>query len=376
MAKITSYPFDNRISGDDTLLGTDTSTRQTSQFSISSIQSFIIENGDVIVGTGTKDTIPIFTDFQGTVGDSIITYNNTITPAITVGGRLVVTGDLIVNSRSTFTGYAKFNGPVRDATNSSGTAGQVLSSTGTGTVEWASATGLGIGGSGTINTIPLFTGATTLGDSQITQDALGQEVIVGTRLKVENIAVFEDEVIFEDEVVFEGQLDVQDILLDGSGDAGAAGQLLSSTGTGTAWVDSTSTDLKQADVIFSKQSMLSLNGGGTLTLLQAPGAGKLLAVLNVILYVDYNTTTYNFVNTGISDNISFYVGSDQSRGINTTILNSTSDKYVSYDFPNSDVNSDIQPNVSFSIQSSSGVTVSTGDSPVKFSILYREVVLP
>jgi len=42
-----------------------------------------------------------------------------------------------VGNRSTFAGYARFNGEVRDAANSSGTAGQVLSSTGAGTVAWA-----------------------------------------------------------------------------------------------------------------------------------------------------------------------------------------------------------------------------------------------
>jgi len=136
------------------------------------------------------------------------------------------------------------------------------------------------------------------------------------------------------------------------------------------------TDLKQLDITLTSSELVSLNGGGTLSLIPAPGAGKLLAVLNVILYLDYNSVAYNFAATGLSDGVNFYIGTDKSRVISPTILNSVADKYVSYDFPNTDINTDIQPNVAFTIQASAGMTVSQGNSPLKLSILYREVLLP
>jgi len=138
----------------------------------------------------------------------------------------------------------------------------------------------------------------------------------------------------------------------------------------------TRNDLKVVDVTLSPAEVISFNGGNTISLIPAPGAGKLLAVLNVILFLDYNSLPYNFVAGGISDGVNFYIGTDKSRSINSTILNSIAAQYVSYDFPNSDVNTDIQPNVAFTIQASAGMTVSQGNSPLKLSILYREVVLP
>jgi len=146
MAKISTYPYDNSISGSDTLVGTDYSTRQTKQFGLGSIQSWLISSGSVITGGGTLNTIAMFTPDGQTVGDSIITYDDTFVPVITVGGRLVTSGDLIVNGRGSFSGdYVRFDCPIevreelKDSLNSSGTAGQVLSSTGTG-VQWTSDT--------------------------------------------------------------------------------------------------------------------------------------------------------------------------------------------------------------------------------------------
>tara|TARA_R100001480_G_scaffold145_2_gene345 strand:- start:1820 stop:2950 length:1131 start_codon:yes stop_codon:yes gene_type:complete len=269
MAKITSYPFDNSINTGDTLVGTDASTRQTSQFSIGSIQNFIIENGDVITGTGTKDTIPIFTDSQGTVGDSIITYNSAGGAGndfMEIGGTNVGNNggagfvstaqfsgiDLFIQNISAFgsgnvsllggviigdqaTDILQITSKVNDSTGTSSTAaGEVLVSNASGQLVWASVPGGAVVGSGTLNTIPLFTpDGTTLGDSQITQDAGANEVTIGSRLRVI------DEAEFENEAIFEGAIDVRSTILDGTSLAGTNGQLLSSTGTGVSWVDDT-----------------------------------------------------------------------------------------------------------------------------------------
>ena len=126
-----------------------------------------------ISGGGTVNTIPVFTPDGSTIGDSIVTQDSVI-PQLTVNGELRVTtstyvssdltvdgntilsGDLqigdqatdvlLVNSETEFNanvvfdqpGYVEIRGAVADNTSSPGTAGQVLSSTGT-TVEWIDA---------------------------------------------------------------------------------------------------------------------------------------------------------------------------------------------------------------------------------------------
>ena len=74
--------------------------------------------------------------------------------------------------------------------------------------------GIGIGGSGTINTVPIFkTDTTTIGNSIIAQDSGASQIKVS------------------------GNFWATGKLLDSGGDAGTAGQLLSSTGSLTNWID-------------------------------------------------------------------------------------------------------------------------------------------
>lgn len=103
----------------------------------------------------------------------------------------------------------------------------------------------------------------------------------------------------------------------------------------------------------------------------------MIAVQNVIYFLDYDSIAYNFVYPGIPDVVAFKIGtSTTSQNLNSsTDLNVTTDKYVSFDFPNNDENDDIQANVAFTLDATSGVTVSQGNSPVKLSILYRNVNL-
>ena len=71
----------------------------------------------------------------------------------------------------------------------------------------------GLGGSGTANKITRWTGSSALGDSIITQESDASAVTVA------------------------GGLSVTGYLKDSSGDSGTSAQLLSSTGTGTNWID-------------------------------------------------------------------------------------------------------------------------------------------
>ncbi len=176
MAIIYSYPEKTSPSGGDFLVITDSeqpapNKNRTKSLTLDNLASYVVSSTSGITGGGTLNTIAMFTPNGQKIGDSIMTYS-TGPDKITVGGRLNITGDLIVDSRSTFAGYARFNGEVRDAANSPGAAGQVLSSTGTGTVSWVDNTATGtVTGTGTTNTLPIWSDGpnSVLSDSQIVQ---------------------------------------------------------------------------------------------------------------------------------------------------------------------------------------------------------------
>jgi len=128
MAIIYSYPKKTTPNAGDFLVITDSAQpapnkNRTKSLTVGNLATYVITSQSAITGSGTLNTIPIFTG-STTIGDSIMTFT-TVPDTITVGGRLSITGDLVVGNRSTFAGYARFNGEVRDAANSSGTAGQV-----------------------------------------------------------------------------------------------------------------------------------------------------------------------------------------------------------------------------------------------------------
>jgi hypothetical protein len=183
MAIVQQYPL-KTPKNSDLLVGTsipDPNTNddpKTSSFSVSSIGSFLITQNNIITGGGTLNTIPMFTPDGQKIGNSIITQNAlgttiavngifTVDSALTVtnGGDTNVVGDLEVDSSLTVSSSAYMNGAltvegasafndeavfwdqtvfnldanfqssISDATLSTGTAGQVLSSTGT-EVRW------------------------------------------------------------------------------------------------------------------------------------------------------------------------------------------------------------------------------------------------
>ena len=134
MAIIYSYPEKTSPVGGDFLVITDSeqpapNKNRTKSLTIDNLASYIETSLDGATGSGTTNTLPVWTDGpNGVLGDSMITQNSNGSIA-TVAGRLAVNTDLSV------TGYARFNGQVQDGSNSPGTTGQVLTSTGTG-VAW------------------------------------------------------------------------------------------------------------------------------------------------------------------------------------------------------------------------------------------------
>jgi len=115
------------------------------------------------------------------------------------------------------------------------------------------------------------------------------------------------------------------------------------------------------NITLTSAQLLALDGGGTIELIEAPGAGKVIVPISQALFLDFNTTAYNF-------DARIFLGFSSAANIETSFLNSTADKYI-YSSVNT---SDLTVNGAFNLYSTTQ-TVSTGDSPLTLSILYRIV---
>ena len=158
MAIIYSYPEKTTPAGGDFLVITDSeqpapNKNRTKSLTIDNLANYVVTSTSGITGSGTLNTIAMFTPSGQAIGDSIITQASlgqgvTISGVLDVVDDLNVTGSietnssLTVQSTSTFNDDATFENAVNindalyDQNSSSGTAGQVLSSTGTGNIEW------------------------------------------------------------------------------------------------------------------------------------------------------------------------------------------------------------------------------------------------
>ena len=176
MAIIYSYPKVTSPLATDVLVLTDTTLtagkrkNKTKSLAMSDLAAYVVSSTSGITGGGTFNTIPLWTPDGLKLGDSIITQAST-GQGVKVGGRLDVTGstnidDLDVQGVSAFNDDAQFYNPVNfddavgfkgtilDKSGNPGTAGQVLSSTGTQT-EWVDVSGGG-GGTGTTSNLTLW----------------------------------------------------------------------------------------------------------------------------------------------------------------------------------------------------------------------------
>ena len=96
--------------------------------------------------------------------------------------------------------------------------------------DWISVPdGTGIGGSGTVNTIPVFTSTGEIGDSRL--ETSGQTSSATFTFQTTGLTTFVGD------VKVSGYLELAAGLKDKDGDLGTSGQLLSSTGTATNWIN-------------------------------------------------------------------------------------------------------------------------------------------
>jgi len=140
------------------------------------------------------------------------------------------------------------------------------------------------------------------------------------------------------------------------------------------------TDLVNKNITLTAAQILSLNGGNSIDIIPAPGAGKMIFVMNALIHLDFNTTAYNFaIPAGsLTDGVGLRYGTmdvPNDNALFTQNLNSGVDTFFIGD-PLGSTSASYPTNVALNIYSTSGVTVSQGDSLVKMSILYREILIP
>jgi len=180
MAIIYSYPKKTTPNAGDFLVITDSAQpapnkNRTKSLTVGDLASYVITSQSAITGSGTLNTIPIFTG-STTIGDSFMTYNPT-NQFFVISKRLQIDGDLSVFGRGAFSGpYLRAGCPLevlnvlQDNNGFPGTAGQVLSSTGTG-VEWISDSSGTVTGTGTVNKLTKWSsGGTGIQNSNITDN--------------------------------------------------------------------------------------------------------------------------------------------------------------------------------------------------------------
>ena len=243
MTKIKNYELDSTINDDDKVIGTDglpgPNFGRTKNYSIGSLVTYIEDQLDPVDGSGTLNTIPIWTPDGDTLGDSILTYSP-VNTEINVGGKLNVASTLNVVGNTTVSSLT-LQGYLADVNGEYGTAGQLLSSTGTA-VDWQDFATLvpnNITGSGTLNTIAMFTpDGTSIGDSLITQNAAGTriDITVNSTAINGNVGIIGN-LDLSGVAAFENDISVGEGLKDASDSYGAANQILTSTGTQTSWQD-------------------------------------------------------------------------------------------------------------------------------------------
>ena len=113
--------------------------------------------------------------------------------------------------------------------------------------------------------------------------------------------------------------------------------------------------------------ILSLNDEGVLELIPAPGAGKIIVMSEILFFLDYNSTAYDF--SLIHGVISTAYGTSIPLGgvvDYRALLNKSSDYYANWQD-----RGEPKANQPLNLLSYGGVVVTQGDSPVKISIVYR-----
>ena len=213
MALIYTYPPIGSIEDADLLLVSDVSlaSNATRNMDLGTFASYVITSRNIITGTGTKDTIPVFIT-PTTIGDSVMTKVN---GGLQIAGGLTITDFLIADGSVRLLGPTSFSANilnVNGTTNLNGTAF--------------------VAGSLTVEGVGVFDDNVTIeGDSDLngTLAVQGTSVLTGA-VTVNGASTFNADALFEEKAEFQGAV------ADSQGNVGIAGQVLSSTAGGVQWI--------------------------------------------------------------------------------------------------------------------------------------------
>jgi len=263
MAQIITYPKLSTLANQDLLLISDVSSKNknTNSVELQTLASFITTSTSGITGSGTLNTIAMFTPDGQKIGDSVITQSyDFLNYTVSVNGILEV-GETTISDGSIFTALIGVNNitagnagnvsllggviigneatdilqitsSVSDYTGTASTAaGQVLVSNASSQLEWTDIADISgsVTGSGTTNTLPVWTDGPNgvLSDSMITQNSSGTIANVTGRLAVDT------DLAVNGYARFSGQVQ------DGTNSPGTNGQVLTSNVSGVEWNDAT-----------------------------------------------------------------------------------------------------------------------------------------
>jgi len=199
MAIIYSYPEKTSPAGGDFLVITDSeqpapNKNRTKSLTIDNLASYVTTSTSGITGSGTLNTIAMFTPNGQAVGDSVIIQNALaqvitieanldVEDDITVQGSIQCNSNLTVESLSTFNGnvlvdgdYLEIQCPIKDSSaDLPSSAGQILVGDASGNVTWTDSTDIVSGAVAKL--IPYVTTATPGGSETYT--ALNNIVKIG-----------------------------------------------------------------------------------------------------------------------------------------------------------------------------------------------------
>lgn len=331
-----------------------------------------IDNQNIFSGSGTANTMTKWTGATS-LGDSTLTDDGVTLASSTNVAFTGTTNNLgVIAGTNQFYGLNYFyqnirvDGEVRDAAGATGTAGQVLSSTGAGQVAWidaSSAAGV-IGGSGTLNTVPKWTpSGTELGNSRITDD--------GTTITLDNNVVLGNGPTDTIKVI--GEINVKEDLVDSTGSSGLSGYVLKSTGSQVEWVS----PLAGTDGARALSVTVDFNELGNLAttpkvLIPAQGAGTVIEVLGVAFKYDYATVVYDFTADLIVCPDGFIGNTDTYQAVfKQSFINGAGDIYQGNELGALTYAGKLmQPNTAM-VLTTPGIDPTQGDGDMRLNIRYR-----
>jgi hypothetical protein len=294
MAKISTYPIVGSPNLSDILIGSDSAdNNNTKNFSIGSMLA-LVNDPSILTGfvpyTGAANNVDLGSN-NLTANSAVIDNNLTANSAV-IDNNLTANSAVIDNGFQVLAGLSEFNGPMQavnsltldaqliDGLGSPGTAGQMLTTNGSGTF-WSNPytpTLEEVLTAGALSTVPMTLNTLTssvinlltiprVGINQVAfSDSLG--ILDGvsnftytastSTLSVTNISAT---TIGSNDVNVDNNLSLQGPLLDVDGLPGTSGQVLKSTGSGVLWDSS----------VYVPSLITVLNAESTLTG-QAPAA--------------------------------------------------------------------------------------------------------